>query len=451
MFKILRKKRYQCELVKVRTLFNFDSCIDDIDVKLTTSKQIISDLDRYCPIQNVVLFLYDVILLAKPFIGVTSESTIVVDFIRIVIENNDLHSAISATKKLALDCKSCYEKDLESCRIGIERLIAHNRKENGKKKEKKLAGRKANPIEGDALNLIHNSTHNVLQSDKVLGMVELIRYIGQNSIDSRATKKTKECDILSTIGRRRVVNSDKYGEKVVRFAINTDGHCLFDSLAFLFLYYGYDTGVVNYELLSYGWMPCLSGFLSNGTCKGNLMEVLVTNHEKFVEAANLNQSDSVEALEWFHDYSTHIGVIEDENYPSIVIVYIVFRLLFKNNDVQLCMHQLSTWGNKDCYLDATGFVNSGGVITYLPLSTIHLVNYQKKVHLWNCDDRTNQHFEPVLPHDEQKEVNVSASGWIVGMKERMRVAGIEDLEQKRKIDMSMERELRKKRRATDSR
>ena len=111
MFKILRKKRYQCELVKVRTLFNFYSCIDDIDVKLTTLKQIISDLDRYCPIQNVVLFLYDVILLAKPFIGL---STVVVKFIRNVIESNDLHSAISVTKKLALDCKSCYEKDLES-------------------------------------------------------------------------------------------------------------------------------------------------------------------------------------------------------------------------------------------------------------------------------------------------------------------------------------------------
>lgn len=129
-------------------------------------------------------------------------------------------------------------------------------------------------------------------------MVDLIRYIGQNSIDSRVTKKTKECDI---IGRRRVVDSDKYGEKVVRFAINTDGHCLFDSLAFLFLYY---------ECLSYGWMPCLSGFLSNGTCKGNLMEVLVTTYDKFVEAANLSQSDSVEALEWFHDYSNHIGEIK---------------------------------------------------------------------------------------------------------------------------------------------
>ena len=286
----------------------------------------------------------------------------------------------------------------------------HNRKENGKKKEKKLAGRKANPIEGDALNSIHNDgTHNVLQSHKVLDMVELIRYIGQNSIDSRVTKKTKECDILSTIGRRRVVDSDKYGEKVVRFAINTDGHCLFDSLAFLFLYYGYDTGVVSYELLSYGWMPCLSGFLSNGTCKGNMMEVLVTNYEKFVEAANLNQSDSVEALEWFHDYSNHIGVIEETNYPSIVIAYIVFKSLFKSNDVQLCMHQLSTWGNKNCYLDATGFVNSGGIMTCLPLSTVHLINYQKKVHLWNCDGRKNQHFEPALPHDEQKEVNVSAS------------------------------------------
>ena len=62
-------------------------------------KQIISDLDRCCiPIQNVVFILHDVILLAKPFICVTSESTIVVEFIRNVIESNDLHSAISVTR-----------------------------------------------------------------------------------------------------------------------------------------------------------------------------------------------------------------------------------------------------------------------------------------------------------------------------------------------------------------
>lgn len=111
-----------------------------------------------------MLFLHDVILLAKPFIGVTSESTVVVDFIRNVIESNDLHGAISVTKKLALYCKRCYEKDLESCRIGIERLIAHNRKENGKKKEKKLAGRKANPIEDDALNSIPTMFCNQIKS-----------------------------------------------------------------------------------------------------------------------------------------------------------------------------------------------------------------------------------------------------------------------------------------------
>lgn len=90
-------------------------------------------------------------------------------------------------------------------------------------------------------------------------------------------------------------------------------------------------------------------------------------------------------------------------------------------------------------------------MTCQPLSTVHLINYQKKVHLWNCDDRKNQHFEPALRHDEQKEVNVSASEWIIGMKERMRVAGIEDLEQKRKNKVATERELRRKRRAADSR
>jgi hypothetical protein len=70
---------------------------------------------RYrCEIDNlkqIISILHDVILLAKPFIGL---STVVVDFISHVIESNDLHNAISVTKKVALDCKSCYEKDLES-------------------------------------------------------------------------------------------------------------------------------------------------------------------------------------------------------------------------------------------------------------------------------------------------------------------------------------------------
>lgn len=276
------------------------------------------------------------------------------------------------------------------------------------------------------------------ESDELLKMISLVRYIGQESIDARITKKTKESDILSTIGRRRVVNSDKYDEKVVRFAINTDGHCLFDSLCFLFLYYGHDANVVSYELLSYGWMPCLSDFISNGTCKGNLMEVLVTNYKKFIEAANLNQTDSIEALEWFQDYSTHFGDINKNNYPSIVIAYIVFRLLFKSNNVQLCMHQLSHWGGKNNYLDATGFVNTEGVTTYIPLSLVPPINYQKKIHLWNCDNRKNKHFEPALLYNEQKEVKLSATEWSISMKERMMSIGIET-----------EQELRRKQRATN--
>ena len=165
-------------MVKVRALSIFYSYTDDIDVKLTTLKQLISGLDRCCIlVQSVMLVLHDVIPLAKPFNGVTSESAIVVDFIRNVIELNDPATA-----------------------------------------------------EGDIVNAIPNGTHyaaSVLQPDE---MFELIRHTGQNSIDARITRNTTECVILLTCGRRRVVNSDKYGEKVVRFAINTDGHCLFDSL-----------------------------------------------------------------------------------------------------------------------------------------------------------------------------------------------------------------------------
>jgi hypothetical protein len=131
-------------------------------VKLTTLKQIIS-------------ILHDLILLAKPFIGVTSESTVVVEFIRNVIESNDLHSAIPVTRWTV---RAVMKKTWK----------VHNMKENGKKKEKKLAGRnmddnemddnmddKANMSDqGYDVNAIHIGTHNALKPDEEM-VVTLVR------------------------------------------------------------------------------------------------------------------------------------------------------------------------------------------------------------------------------------------------------------------------------------
>ena len=336
---------------------------------------------------------------------------------------------------------------MESCRIGIDRLEDHNSKENKKKKLAKVCTTVNDDNDCcDANGVIVNDNdqdhdndqdqdhdndqdqdhdkdiYNAIEVSQFNEMIDLIRFIGQNSIDARVTKKTKESNILSTIGRRRMVNSDRYGEKVVRCAINADGHCLFDSLAFLFLYCGHDTTVISYELISYGWIPCLSGFLSHGTCRGNMMDVLIINSEKIVESANLCPSDRLEVVAWFSDYSNHFGEIHE--YPSLVIAYIVFRMLFKSHDVQLCMHQLSTWGDGQQYLDETVFIDSGGEMAYLPLNIVHIVKDKKKIHLWNCDTVKSKHFEPAILHMEQQEVNLSASRWITDMKQRMLTTGI---------------------------
>ena len=252
-------------------------------------------------------------------------------------------------------------------------------------------------------------------------MIDIIRYVGQNSIDLKITKKTKESDILTTIGRRRFVNSEnKYGENVIRCTINDDGHCLFDALAFLFLYYAHDHTIVSYELVSLGWLPCISQFISHGTCKGNMLDILVFNSDKIIEDASLCEGDTVNATDWFNEYSDHLGEIVD--YPCSVIAYIVFRLLFKSEFVQLCIHQIDQRTNQ--YLDATGFVNSQGSILCLPLSLVSNNVEKKKIHLWHQYKFQKGHFEPALLQSDQEKVCVSATKWIDIVKQMMYAGGI---------------------------
>lgn len=253
-------------------------------------------------------------------------------------------------------------------------------------------------------------------------MVKFVRFIGQNLLDARLTKTTMiESVILKTLGRRRVVKNQKYDEEVIRCAINADGHCLFDSLAFLFLYHAHDTAVVSNELFLYGWEPNVSNFLSHGTCKGNMMEVLVTNCEKFVKSVNFSDCDTLELIGWFKDYKRN-GTITV--YPCHMIAYIVFILLFKSNNCQLCMHQLADSGGKN-YLDPTVFVDSEGSMQLLPLNTLslstaHVVASKKKIHLWNCHLDGVAHFEPAVLQSEQKEMNLKVSEWTQLMQQRLK-------------------------------
>jgi hypothetical protein len=174
-------------------------------------------------------------------------------------------------------------------------------------------------------------------------------------------------------------------------------------------------------MIKLGWMPDVSKFTSDGTCRGNLMDILVFNSEIIIKSANLCESDEIESINWFEDYSNHFGVIE--NYPSNVIAFVVFNFLFKTNNTHLCLHQFEG-RRENTYLDETIFIISEGVNAYLPLSAVNLDMDKKKIHLWNCDTSEVQHFEPAILQSEQQKVSINAKDWTTNTKQMMINFGI---------------------------
>jgi hypothetical protein len=145
------------------------------------------------------------------------------------------------------------------------------------------------------------------------------------------------------------------------------------------------------------------------------LDILVYNSDEIISSANLNRSDNTEATEWFEKYAGDIDI-----YPSTNIAYVVFRMLFKIENAQLCLHQFE--GRAGQYLNETGFQEG----LHLPLENIANVSSQpkKKVHLWNCDGNT-QHFEPCVLQGEQQVnyVNLKVIEWNKTAKKRLMDTG----------------------------
>jgi hypothetical protein len=241
-------------------------------------------------------------------------------------------------------------------------------------------------------------------------------------------------------GRRRVVQSGLWGGldhmPPQRYAINGDGHCLFDTLSFLYLWFYDDVfSIVSDTLIKWGWKPDASSFVIDMKCKGNLMSILKDKKEELFKLANLCHDDAVVANEWWDQYylANPKLSMNNKNYPRGEVMYLLFSAMFRVNETELCMHNVHAdrveENEETCYryVEGTYFVPTtdfvgNEVMTALP--QYQMTEHQKtfvlekknKVHLWQCsshNENHTHHFEPVLhvPEIEVKMFN-SKELWV---------------------------------------
>ena len=153
--------------------------------------------------------------------------------------------------------------------------------------------------------------------------------------------------------------SDKDNNVHRRFAINGDGHCMFDTFSFLYLMNAQDNKkMVKYDLIKkYGWKPDASTYLKNGKTKGNLMDILVLNHiDMLKKMPNTRVKDLQGIEEWFSNYKINpkTGSIikyprrtmidsksgPNPHFPLDTIAFLLKELMFKE-DVTLCFHDVN--------------------------------------------------------------------------------------------------------------
>ena len=192
----------------------------------------------------------------------------------------------------------------------------------------------------------------------------------------------------------------------LRFPINGDGHCLFDSICFLYLYYAKNEFVVKYDLIvKYGWLPDASNYKVNGKTKGNLMSVL---SENYIELMNQDDQWNDHLKNWFESYKNRTNQdnsIASDDYPTTDMAYFLCSILFRDEHA-LCIHAYYEPDKQYCL--PTVPTENTNLIARLPLCPsvggdskcecsesvllAHQLQEGFRLHLW----LSGMHFEPVI-------------------------------------------------------
>jgi hypothetical protein len=254
---------------------------------------------------------------------------------------------------------------------------------------------------------------------------EFIQYVQGHRIRGRQRPLTKSDIILEKAGDRTSKTKMLDGSTLVRHAICLDGHCLFDSLSFLYLSH-YPLGGEDGEnvlvkldsiLLKCGWRPApTQTYFPTMETKGNLMDVICFNLPRLLKSVSqmsppLLQAEVEEVILYFDGYRLRRNInptepleLNHEEYPCQQVALFLTKLLFKD-DVALCIHcvddtlqpyLLLSNTISECIHDVSSFTSHerrGVVPDYLP----------KRVHLCHFSNGGDAHFEPAVLETKNTE------------------------------------------------
>jgi hypothetical protein len=253
---------------------------------------------------------------------------------------------------------------------------------------------------------------------------KLIQYVQGHRIRGRKQSTTNSSTLLKEAIDRTSKTKMKDGSTLVRHASCGDGHCLFESLSFLYLSH-YPLGGEDGEdvlvkldsiLLKCGWRPApTQTYFPTMETKGNLMDVICFNLPCLLKSVSqtsppLLQAEVAEVILFFDRYrlrriSNPTEPLKDhpEDYPGETVALFFKKLLFKD-DVVLCIHSLSRDNGQPPLLLSN--TNTGVAVPPECLSSFtyyerrDLDYLPKRVHLCH----SGAHFEPGLETEDIESI-----------------------------------------------
>ena len=173
----------------------------------------------------------------------------------------------------------------------------------------------------------------------------------------------------------------------MRYNINTDGHCLFDTISFLYLFNKESGTSCHMEQL--GWVPNVYSVKNTVFAKGNLMDIIVNHRQTISEKAGLKEDNPRELNiidEWLNMYTEKYfnqkdGISDETDYPSTEMIAWLFPSIF-----DILQYRFCTFTHFDSELVLTP--------TY-PIHAINCNNDESSMKTIYSFNNSGIHFEPV--------------------------------------------------------
>jgi hypothetical protein len=194
-------------------------------------------------------------------------------------------------------------------------------------------------------------------------------------------------------GESKIFSYNK--KRYTRYHINMDGHCLFDTLSYLFLYYKQKDNWMRKNsswLEELGWRPKEKTLKGTTTCRNNLLNVFQEIYEQAINETLSSQNDIKFCMKYMKEgvYAKYM-IGEDVDYAPIELINVLFPLMFNTKKYKVCvfLRPVNDYNIKLVQMPFMDDTNPDGSHSYKHCTEDR---NKKQVYVWY----TGNHFEPVL-------------------------------------------------------